>query len=97
MRRHSCRLRHLPLLLLLGVAAISCRKDAGGDGGDRVAEGDTAAGGASRALAGKTVGFSQMESDNPWRIAETRSLRDEAARRGVQLVEIGRASCRERV
>jgi len=32
------------------------------------------------------VGFSQMESDNPWRIAETKSLRDEAARRGVELV-----------
>ena len=36
--------------------------------------------------AGMTVGFSQMESDNPWRIAETKSLRDEAAKRGVTLV-----------
>ena len=32
------------------------------------------------------VGFSQMESDNPWRIAETQSLKDEAAKRGVSLV-----------
>ena len=32
------------------------------------------------------VGFSQMESDNPWRIAETQSLRDEAAKRGVDIV-----------
>jgi ABC-type sugar transport system substrate-binding protein len=32
------------------------------------------------------VGFSQMESDNPWRIAQTRSLREEAAKRGVELV-----------
>ena len=32
------------------------------------------------------VGFSQMESNNPWRIAETKSLRDEAAKRGVHLV-----------
>src|SRR5690242_1147156 len=32
------------------------------------------------------VGFSQMESDNPWRLAETKSLKDEAAKRGVQLV-----------
>ena len=31
------------------------------------------------------VGFSQMESDNPWRLAETKSLKDEAAR------QIGRA------
>jgi ABC-type sugar transport system substrate-binding protein len=27
-----------------------------------------------------------MESDNPWRIAQTKSLRDEAAKRGVELV-----------
>jgi len=32
------------------------------------------------------VGFSQMESDNPWRIAQTASLRAEAAKRGVTLV-----------
>ncbi|MDB4879380.1 MAG: rbsB, ribose transport system substrate-binding protein [Gemmatimonadetes bacterium] len=32
------------------------------------------------------VGFSQMESDNPWRIAETQSLRDEAKKRGIELV-----------
>lgn len=32
------------------------------------------------------VGFSQTESDNPWRIAETKSLRDEAAKRGIELV-----------
>ncbi|HVE78297.1 MAG TPA: ABC transporter substrate-binding protein [Gemmatimonadaceae bacterium] len=32
------------------------------------------------------VGFSQMESDNPWRLAQTKSLRDEAAKRGYQLV-----------
>jgi ribose transport system substrate-binding protein len=32
------------------------------------------------------VGFSQMESDNPWRLAQTRSLRDEAAKRGYDLV-----------
>jgi ribose transport system substrate-binding protein len=27
-----------------------------------------------------------MESDNPWRLAETKSLKDEAAKRGIQLV-----------
>ncbi|MDB4915401.1 MAG: rbsB, ribose transport system substrate-binding protein [Gemmatimonadetes bacterium] len=32
------------------------------------------------------VGFSQMESDNPWRLAETKSLKDEAAKRGMTLV-----------
>ena len=33
-----------------------------------------------------TVGFSQMESDNPWRIAETNSIRAEAEKRGIPLV-----------
>lgn len=32
------------------------------------------------------VGFSQMESDNPWRLAETKSIKDEAAKRGIQVV-----------
>jgi ribose transport system substrate-binding protein len=32
------------------------------------------------------VGFAQMESDNPWRLAQTKSLRDEAAKRGIPLV-----------
>jgi ribose transport system substrate-binding protein len=44
-------------------------------------------GGCARKDAGQfVVGFSQMESDNPWRLAETKSLKDEAAKRGVQLV-----------
>lgn len=33
-----------------------------------------------------TVGFSQMESDNPWRLAQTASLKAEAAKRGYRLV-----------
>ena len=32
------------------------------------------------------VGFSQMGHDNPWRMAQTKSLRDEAAKRGYELV-----------
>ncbi|MDB4949037.1 MAG: rbsB, ribose transport system substrate-binding protein [Gemmatimonadetes bacterium] len=43
--------------------------------------------GCQRKDSGKfVVGFSQMESDNPWRIAQTKSLRDEAAKRGYPLV-----------
>lgn len=34
----------------------------------------------------KTIGFSQMENNGPWRIAETASMRDEAAKRGYELV-----------
>ena len=74
--------RRLPTLALLAMALVACRKDAGGGANDAGTETATASG----ALAGKTIGFSQMESDNPWRIAETKSLRDEAAKRGVQLV-----------
>lgn len=33
-----------------------------------------------------TVGFSQMGHDNPWRMAQTASLKDEAAKRGYELV-----------
>lgn len=44
-------------------------------------------GGCGRKAADRfVVGFSQMESDNPWRIAETQSLRDEAKKRGMELV-----------
>ena len=32
------------------------------------------------------VGFSQMESNNPWRIAQTASLRAEAVKQGIDLV-----------
>lgn len=82
MSRLNCR---LPLLALLALAIASCRKDSGGGDG-AAAGGGAESAAASGPLAGKTVGFSQMESDNPWRIAETKSLRDEAAKRGVQLV-----------
>lgn len=34
----------------------------------------------------KIVGFSQMENNGPWRIAETKSMRDEAAKRGYELI-----------
>jgi galactofuranose transport system substrate-binding protein len=32
------------------------------------------------------VGFSQMENNGPWRIAETNSIKEEAAKRGIELV-----------
>ncbi|HEV7890665.1 MAG TPA: ABC transporter substrate-binding protein [Pyrinomonadaceae bacterium] len=62
---------------LLGLALAGCRKQEGGGG----------AGGASGGGAKKMrVGFSQTEEDGPWRIAETKSMRDEAAKRGYELV-----------
>jgi ABC-type sugar transport system substrate-binding protein len=33
------------------------------------------------------VGFAQTDQANPWRIAETKSMRDEAAKRGHELIE----------
>jgi galactofuranose transport system substrate-binding protein len=56
--------------LALTVSA-ACRKEGGGGGG-----------GAQKGPGEKiVVGFSQMENDGPWRIAETKSMRDEAAKR----------------
>jgi ABC-type sugar transport system substrate-binding protein len=57
-------------LLSLALAA-GCRKKEGGG---------AAGGGKMR------VGFSQTEEDGPWRIAETNSMRSEAAKRGYELV-----------
>lgn len=56
------------------LAVISCKPSStSGDGG----------GGSS---GGKmVVGFSQIGADNPWRSAETESVKSEAARRGIEL------------
>lgn len=43
-------------------------------------------GGQGRDLGELTVGFAQMENNISWRIAETNSMKDEAAKRGVNLV-----------
>ncbi|HWS56346.1 MAG TPA: ABC transporter substrate-binding protein [Pyrinomonadaceae bacterium] len=67
----SCVLLSLALLTF-GLAG--CRREGGGEGG--------AAGGGG----GKRVGFSQTENDGPWRIAETKSMQDEAAKRGYELI-----------
>ncbi len=51
---------------------------------------ETPAGGAAAAAAGgpgaMVIGFSQIENRNPWRIAQTLSIQEEAARRGIRLV-----------
>jgi ribose transport system substrate-binding protein len=58
------------------VLAAGCRKEEGGGGGG-------ADGGGAKKL---RVGFSQTETDGPWRIAETNSMQDEAKKRGYELV-----------
>jgi ribose transport system substrate-binding protein len=73
--RFRTLLRAGVLSALVLAPLAGCRKESGGGGG----------GGA----AGEekwTVGFSQMGHDNPWRMAQTASLKDEAAKRGYELV-----------
>jgi galactofuranose transport system substrate-binding protein len=60
---------------LLALTLGGCRKQEGGGG--------TAGGGGGKKM---RVGFSQTETDGPWRIAETKSMQEEAARRGYELV-----------
>jgi ribose transport system substrate-binding protein len=73
----------LVAVLLIALAA-GCRKEGGGSNGG-------GGGGGQAALAEKmkrgekiVVGFSQMENNGPWRIAETNSMRDEGAKRGAK-------------
>jgi ABC-type sugar transport system substrate-binding protein len=69
----------LMLAFALLVAALAgCRKQEGGGG--------VAGGGGGGGAKKMRVGFSQTEEDGPWRIAETNSMRAEAAKRGYDLV-----------
>src|SRR2546423_1903985 len=61
-------------VVLAALVTGGCRKKEGGAGGGG------GQGGKMR------VGFSQTETDGPWRIAETKSMQDEAAKRGYDLV-----------
>ncbi|MCA1635316.1 MAG: substrate-binding domain-containing protein, partial [Acidobacteria bacterium] len=69
----------LLVVALSALALAGCRKEGGGGGGGGTGGGGTTAGGKT---AGKLrVGFSQMEHSGPWRIAESQSMKDEAAKR----------------
>jgi ABC-type sugar transport system substrate-binding protein len=56
------------VVTMLALAFAGCAK--------KGSRGDTQGGGKRK------IGFSQMEENNPWRIAETNSMRDEAKKRG---------------
>ena len=86
------------LLIFLALTVISmlvlsaCGGDTAGTAATAV---PAAGGGATDAGAGLPklakkdkykVGFSQTVSDNPWRLAETKSMQDEAAKRGWEIV-----------
>ncbi len=64
------------------ASVTSCVKPEGTD--NRVG---SSTGGTSVKKEGKlVVGFAQMENNNPWRIAETNSFKEEAAKRGYEIV-----------
>jgi galactofuranose transport system substrate-binding protein len=58
----------IAVMALFVLSSASCAKKSGGGG----------AGGNGKIV----VGFSQMENNGPWRIAETNSMKDEAKKRG---------------
>ncbi|MGI9067849.1 MAG: ABC transporter substrate-binding protein [Pyrinomonadaceae bacterium] len=72
MKHSNTRRGFLTALLLTSftlalLLSFGCRKEGGGGGGNEGGK--------------RVVGFSQMENNGPWRIAETKSMRDEAAKR----------------
>ena len=67
------RLAQLSLVLLTSVALASC---------DRDSNKSTTSGADGKKL---TIGFSQIGAESAWRTAETKSIQDEAAKRGVNL------------
>ena len=68
-------MKRFNFLMLLSAAAVlpACKPSSPG--------GSAAVGGGGRLV----VGFSQIGADNPWRTAETESIKAEAARRGIEL------------
>ncbi len=67
----------LASVVFAGLMLAGCGEKQGGDGAG--AEGGKAGG------EELTVGFSQIGAENPWRTAETKSIQDEAEKRGVDL------------
>jgi ABC-type sugar transport system substrate-binding protein len=78
----------LAVTLIAALALAGCRKEGGGaSGGGGSNSGASAAARLSEKMRrGEkiVVGFSQMENDGPWRIAETASMRDEGAKRAAK-------------
>ncbi len=65
---------HFLLVLAAGAMVSACKPAASGGGA------------APTGADGKrVVGFSQIGADNPWRTAETESIKSEAAKRGIEL------------
>ena len=69
------------MLAVALVALIGCKQESAPKA-QQPAEGAAAAPAAEKKL---VVGFSQVGAESAWRTAETKSIRDEAAKRGVEL------------
>jgi ribose transport system substrate-binding protein len=83
----ASRLAALLLALFTLAFVAACGEDEGGGGGGSSAS--SGGGGGLPKLEQKDtykVGFAQTESNNPWRLAQTASMRAEAKKRGHQLV-----------
>jgi ABC-type sugar transport system substrate-binding protein len=83
----------LAMAAVVALAACGSTTDNGGGGGGG-GGGGTAAGGLPK-LAQKdsyTVCFPQTEENNPWRLAQTASIKDETTKRGWKLVYTNAAS-----
>lgn len=78
-------LKMVALVMVMVLALAACGKEEVTT--EKAAEATTEKA-AAEVKAEKTikVGFSQMENNNPWRIAETNSIKEEAEARGIELV-----------
>jgi ribose transport system substrate-binding protein len=85
----------LVAMLTLAACGAPAASDGTGAAGSAAPAGSAAAAGGEAAAGGLPklakkdkykVGFAQTESNNPWRLAQTKSMQDEAAKRGYELV-----------
>ncbi|MFN2595868.1 MAG: ABC transporter substrate-binding protein [Pyrinomonadaceae bacterium] len=76
----------LSVALIGALALAGCRKEGGGAAGGAGGGADARQRLAEKMRRGEkiVVGFSQMENDGPWRIAETASMRDEGTKRAAK-------------
>jgi ABC-type sugar transport system substrate-binding protein len=76
----------LAVTLIVALASAGCRKEGGGGNSGGNAGADVRSRLAQKMQRGEkiVVGFSQMENDGPWRIAETASMRDEGTKRAAK-------------
>ena len=89
------RMRKLIAVLLTGVCVLSfvgCSMEAKKSGNTNESEKTTNEAKAQDNESAEVssdkivVGFSQMEMNNAWRVAETNSIKEEAAKRGIELI-----------